>query len=234
MTAWRTDSIIADEDWYKPHRPPEYADGPVGLVQPVANRLRRRGELLTGRGLRTPGRFEPLNRVSERRQNIGRQPAGDGARTRDRRAPARGEHRAMFGAHAVGPNVCVMPPSYVCLHRCVPFILLKSFDTDRRQQFTHDRIECGTRVPGSVRMIHARIVFPLVALPGGWRARAEGTDRACLRGLAPVRQTPALRLVGASLRPMRDVPYTRVRARSPVRLAGVYRQVAPHDEHGAG
>jgi hypothetical protein len=49
-----------------------------------------------------------------------------------------------------------------------------------------------------------------------------------------VRQTPALRLVGASLRPMRDVPYTSVRARSPVMLAGVYRQVAPHDEHGAG
>ena len=49
-----------------------------------------------------------------------------------------------------------------------------------------------------------------------------------------MRQTPALRLVGASLRPMRDVPDTRVRARSPVMLAGVYRQVAPHDEHGAG
>jgi hypothetical protein len=49
-----------------------------------------------------------------------------------------------------------------------------------------------------------------------------------------VRQTPALRLAGASLRPMRDVPYTSVRARSPVMLAGVYRQVAPHDEQGAG
>ena len=49
-----------------------------------------------------------------------------------------------------------------------------------------------------------------------------------------MRQTPALRLVGASLRPLRDVPYTRVRARSPVMLAGAYRQVAPHDEHDAG
>ena len=49
-----------------------------------------------------------------------------------------------------------------------------------------------------------------------------------------MRQTPALRLVGASLRPMRDVPYTSVRARSPVMLAGVYRQVAPLEEDGAG
>ena len=49
-----------------------------------------------------------------------------------------------------------------------------------------------------------------------------------------MRQTPALRLVGASWRPVRDVPYTSVRARSPVMLAGVYRQVALHDEHGAG
>ena len=49
-----------------------------------------------------------------------------------------------------------------------------------------------------------------------------------------MRQTPALRVVGASLRPMRDVPDTSVRARSPVMLAGEYRQVAPHDVHGAG
>ena len=49
-----------------------------------------------------------------------------------------------------------------------------------------------------------------------------------------MRQTPARRLVGASWRPLRDVPSTRVRARSPVMLAGVSRQVAPHDEHGAG
>jgi hypothetical protein len=49
-----------------------------------------------------------------------------------------------------------------------------------------------------------------------------------------VRQTPALRLAGASLRPMRDVPYTSVRARSPVMPAGVYRQVVPDDEQGAG
>ena len=33
---------------------------------------------------------------------------------------------------------------------------------------------------------------------------------------------------------MRDVPYTSVRARAPVMLAGLDRQVAPHDEHGAG
>jgi hypothetical protein len=33
---------------------------------------------------------------------------------------------------------------------------------------------------------------------------------------------------------MRDVPYTSVRARSPVTLADTYRQVAPHDEQGAG
>ena len=127
-----------------------------------------------------------------------------------------------------------MPPSYVCSHRCVPFRLLTSFDTDRRQKFTHDRIERGTRVPDSVRMIRARIVCPLVALPGGRRARGEGIDCACLRGLAPVRQTPALRLAGASLRPMRDVTSTSVRAGPPVMLADVYRQVAPHDEQGAG
>ena len=140
----------------------------------------------------------------------------------------------MVGAHAVGANVCVRPPSYLCSHRGVPFLLLKSFDTDLRQKVTHDRIERRTRGPGSARMIRTRIVFPLVTLPGGRRARAEGMDGACLRGLAPVRQTPALRLVGASLRPVRDVPYPSVRARSPVMLAGVYRQVAPHDAHGAG
>src|SRR5882672_6204475 len=49
------------------------------------------------------------------------------------------EDRAVFGAHAVGANVCVMSPSYLCSHRCVPFLLLTSFDTDRRQRFTHDR-----------------------------------------------------------------------------------------------
>ena len=32
---------------------------------------------------------------------------------------------------------------------------------------------------------------------------------------------------------MQDGPYTSGRARSPVMLAGVCRQVAPHDEHGA-
>jgi hypothetical protein len=48
-----------------------------------------------------------------------------------------------------------------------------------------------------------------------------------------VRQMPALRLVGATLGPLLDVPDTSVRAGSPVMLAGVYRQGAPHDEHGA-
>ena len=48
-----------------------------------------------------------------------------------------------------------------------------------------------------------------------------------------MRRTPALRLVGASLGPVRDVPCTSLQARSPVMLAGVHRQVAPHDERGA-
>jgi hypothetical protein len=49
------------------------------------------------------------------------------------------EDREVFGAHAVGANVGVLPPPYLFSHRCVPRFLLKSFDTDRRQKFTHDR-----------------------------------------------------------------------------------------------
>ena len=59
------------------HQRFEYADGLVGLVERRANRLRRGGEALTGRGLRVPRRLEPLNRVSETLQRIGRQPARD-------------------------------------------------------------------------------------------------------------------------------------------------------------
>jgi hypothetical protein len=59
------------------HKRLEYADGLVGVVLRLADRLRRSREALNGRVPRVPRRRKSPNRAGEILQEIGRQPVGD-------------------------------------------------------------------------------------------------------------------------------------------------------------